>query len=185
MKRADAIRRIFVSSLLAGVASLGGISMATAQVITGCYNPISGAIRLSTPFLPCQLGETTLTWNQIGPAGLPGPAGATGATGARGARGPGVDYSKVYNKDSANVHLPAGTQGSAFAFCNPGDVAVGGSYGVNGPPPFFVYFAGTENNPAYIGSATNVAGDYIFYVYNTGPSEILIFSTVTCAPPVL
>jgi len=95
-----------------------------------------------------------------------------------------VDYSKAYNKDSTPTDIAAGVLFSVFADCNPGDIAVGGNFGVNGPAPFFVYFAGTENDPTKFGSTTDTAGFFIFTVSNTGTSAIRIFSTVTCAPPV-
>ena len=93
-----------------------------------------------------------------------------------------ADVAHTYVKTSANVFVNAGLFGSANAQCNPGDLAIGGSYGVNGAN-FLVYFAGIKTTPGNIGSATQVASFYEFEVRNNNAADqILIFSDVTCAP---
>ena len=145
----------------------------------------------------CKTTETSLNWNQrgvtgstgargptgaAGTNGINGTNGANGATGPTGATGPGVDLTQIYNVDSNTQDVAAGSLGGVTAKCNPGDVAIGGNHGVNGPSNFSVYFEGTSVFPANIGSSTLVAGLYLFDVQNDNASLIKIFATVICVP---
>jgi hypothetical protein len=183
-------RRIQLALLaLAGLALVaGGIAFASIpdsnQVIHGCYVKSGGNLRvIDSTVTNCKASETALNWSQSGPKGATGATGAmgtTGAAGATGATGPGVDLAAVYSVNSGVVHVPASTLGTVDADCNPGDVAVGGNLGVNGPSNFSIYFAGTHIIPANIGSATMVAGYYSFTISNDNASENIIFATVYC-----
>src|SRR4051794_27387486 len=63
-------------------------STATPKVFHACYvTAKKGTFRIITPKGKCRKGETTITWNQIGPRGLRGLRGLTGARGATGAAG--------------------------------------------------------------------------------------------------
>lgn len=58
-------------------------------VITGCYNAVSGNLRLiDSSVTTCKTGETKLTWSQTGPQGPAGTPGAPGAPGQPGEPGP-------------------------------------------------------------------------------------------------
>src|SRR6267378_7068751 len=68
-------------------------------VIGGCYNNVSGLLRVATSSVPCitagnqllinnpLLLETPVSWNQTGPQGPKGDTGAAGPTGPQGAKG--------------------------------------------------------------------------------------------------
>jgi hypothetical protein len=162
-------------------------------VFHACYLKSGGTMRvIDNSVTTCRSTETAIAWNATGPQGPAGPAGSTGPagpagqTGATGPAGPGLDLAKAYVRKSANVTVGAGSQGAANSTCDPGDVAIAGEYGVNGVN-FLVYFAGILTDPAKIGSTTDVASFYEFFVVNNNPAGgagILIFSQATCAPPV-
>ena len=170
-----------------------GVVLATipdaSGVIHGCYTKSGGAVRIiDNSVTNCKASETAISWSVTGPAGptgATGPAGPAGPAGAPGAPGAGIDWTKVYKVDSANVTVFPNVIGSANADCRSGDVAVGGNFGVNGQN-FLVYFAGTHIIPDKVGSTTDLAGYYGFSVRNNNPAggaTILIFSTVYCLPP--
>lgn len=57
-------------------------------VIYGCYNNTNGSARIiDNTTTSCKNGETTIQWNQTGPAGPQGPTGPTGPQGATGPQG--------------------------------------------------------------------------------------------------
>ncbi|WP_127791771.1 hypothetical protein [Agromyces sp. LHK192] len=78
----------------AGILVVGGSVVATAAsqspTYRGCVNQKTGVLRVLQPGKPGKLGscitepavlaETPITWNQQGPAGIPGPTGPAGAT---------------------------------------------------------------------------------------------------------
>jgi hypothetical protein len=80
---------------VAGLALSAGIAYAaipSGGVISGCYLKSGGTLRVLDPSATsCKSGETSLQWNQVGPAGpqgIQGPAGTTGAPGSAGPAGP-------------------------------------------------------------------------------------------------
>jgi type VI protein secretion system component Hcp len=96
-------------ALAVGAAVAGALPSGNGGVITACVNTNNavnpyGMVRIidttttvttnsSLDFYPqpanaCDSDETTLTWNQTGPAGATGPQGATGAQGSQGGQGP-------------------------------------------------------------------------------------------------
>jgi hypothetical protein len=52
--------------------------------ITGCVNKKTGALRIASK---CSTSEKPISWNKIGPQGIPGPQGLTGETGTVGLQG--------------------------------------------------------------------------------------------------
>jgi len=83
--------KVLVSGLVLVVGGIGaGVAVASipdsSGTIHGCYNTITGALRVVDD-KSCNALEKAITWDQQGPAGLPGPQGAQGAQGARGHRG--------------------------------------------------------------------------------------------------
>jgi Collagen triple helix repeat (20 copies) len=102
-----------------GIALAGGTA-ASAQ-IRACYQPGKKPAELkvlTSGKATCPKGYTTLTWNQTGPQGRPGPKGATGPAGPQGVAGPKGDTG------------PAGPQGVAGP---KGDTGATGPQGVAGP----------------------------------------------------
>lgn len=73
------------SSWVAIAAATTSAPIAASGVIRGCYYPNPAYVRILTGTQTCRGGETSISWNQIGPTG---PTGATGATGPIGATGP-------------------------------------------------------------------------------------------------
>ncbi len=88
-------RRVRAGALiaLAGACVAAGIAYASVPdsdgVIHGCYAK-DGSLRVvdTDASQSCDKKETSLTWNQTGPAGPVGATGATGETGATGPAGP-------------------------------------------------------------------------------------------------
>jgi hypothetical protein len=79
-------------ALMLGTVALAAIPGA-GGVITGCYRPETGRLRVidAQAGKRCERGENQVTWNQVGPQGVPGTPGLKGDTGAPGAQGlPGI-----------------------------------------------------------------------------------------------
>src|SRR5438045_9250320 len=88
------VRALARSTLVAGLslAFASGLVYAGAQqanpVYHGCYNKISGVLRMLTHASPrCTRREVSISWNKTGPQGLQGPVGPQGLTGAQGPQG--------------------------------------------------------------------------------------------------
>ena len=81
------------TAVIAAALIVGGVAYATIPdgggVIHSCYARSGGSLRvIDAGVTNCKSGETSLNWNQTGPAGAAGPAGAKGDTGAAGPAGP-------------------------------------------------------------------------------------------------
>lgn len=95
-QRAGRARRLGVSSAVALVLALlfGTVALAAIPgaggAINGCYNKKDGNLRVidAQAGKLCDKAESTLTWNQVGPQGIPGVAGPKGDRGDPGAQGP-------------------------------------------------------------------------------------------------
>jgi hypothetical protein len=127
--------RVFRYGLVATLAfTLGSASVAYGLVangvITGCYNNLTGIIRVATAIAPCIVAgdpilveapwllETPVSWNQVG---QPGPTGAAGATGATGPKG------------DTGAAGPTGPQGLKGATGATGWTGASGATGATGP----------------------------------------------------
>jgi len=92
---------------LAGAVGLASIPDA-GNVIHGCYFPLTGILRVidtgATAPQHCFPGETSLSWNQKGPAGEAGLQGPQGPMGFMGPQGP------------AGPAGPAGASSATFAY---------------------------------------------------------------------
>lgn len=119
------MKKYFVGAAVFAVAAiLGGVAYAAIPdgngVIHGCYDSTNGNLRVIDPSVSkCRTSETSLNWNQTGPAGAVGPQGPIGPVGPQGPKG-----------DKGDTGAP-GAQGPAGA-----DGAVGpqGPAGEQGPP---------------------------------------------------
>jgi len=81
--------RRFVVGSVGLVLVVGGVALASIPdqngVIHACYRNSNGQLRvIDNATQTCSSGETALTWNQTGPAGLQGPVGPTGPEGLPG-----------------------------------------------------------------------------------------------------
>ncbi len=87
---------IAIAAGAAVVLAVAGVAVASIpnadNVINGCYNTGSGALRvIDTSSSQCTSKETALSWNQQGVPGTPGSPGTPGAPGPAGPQGdPGV-----------------------------------------------------------------------------------------------
>ena len=118
MKKLLLVTTLVVAMLFAIVA----VSMAQNQ-INGCYNKVSGVLRIVTGSKPaCTNGETPISWNKVGPKGDKGDTGATGATGPTGPAGVANGITRaVHGAISGDGQI---IQGSGFHFgTNPLDRA--------------------------------------------------------------
>ncbi len=120
------------------------------SVITGCYNA-QGTLRVTDS---CRPDETVISWNQVGPQGLPGepgpegpsgppgeqgeqgepgpegPQGEQGEQGETGPQGPPGPANVVIRSSSANrqEYGSSGPYTVVEATCLPGEQVVGGGY---------------------------------------------------------
>jgi len=103
-------------------------------VIHGCFKSQNGQLRVVAESEACGPSEQALAWNQVGPAGLPGPAGPQGDKGEVGATGPqGIQGTPGLQGErgpqgSQGERGPQGPQG------NPGAKGDPGAEGPQGPP---------------------------------------------------
>jgi hypothetical protein len=79
----------FTLGVIITAASVGAVTYANAagnKTLKACANKSTGAMRYISKG-SCKKTETSLSWSQIGPQGLPGTAGTKGDTGAAGTNG--------------------------------------------------------------------------------------------------
>ena len=107
-----------IVALLAVAAVAYGQIPAPDGTIWGCYTKSTGTIRVIDSGTSCKQGETSLQWNQKGPAGATGPQGNAGPAGATGPQGP---------KGDPGATGASGPQGPK------GDVGPAGATGPQGP----------------------------------------------------
>jgi hypothetical protein len=91
----------------------------------------------------CAAHDRLLTWSARGPQGLTGPQGPAGPPGAKGAPGtPGTPGATKVVVREALVDTSNLQQGTATAFCHPGEAATGGGWEMfHGSIPNFDVFA--------------------------------------------
>jgi hypothetical protein len=101
------------------VAGIGG-----GGVINGCYKSQNGQLRLIDPATGhCLPSERSISWNQTGTQGPPGPKGATGPAGAKGATG---------GTGAKGATGPAGAKGATGATGAKGATGAAGPKGATG-----------------------------------------------------
>src|SRR4051812_30929539 len=93
--RGSRLRRAAKIVVPAGAALGAGAAIAAAAIpsadgtISACYQADGGgSVRFVDAAGNCSTNETSITWNQKGPAGAQGPAGRAGAAGPAGPAGP-------------------------------------------------------------------------------------------------
>lgn len=98
--------------LLIAVSGLASASIPAASgVITGCYTTATSALRLidAEAGQICSKGERLVSWNQVGPQGLPGTSGVSG-----------------YEIVSAGSFFDSSTTKTTSVFCPAGKSVLGG-----------------------------------------------------------
>jgi len=132
MRHVSVIAGLFFAASAAAAASGGG----QATQIYACVN--NGTTKIVPAGTTCPNGQTLLSWNATGPAGVQGPAGRAGPQGADGATGP---------QGLAGPQGPPGPAASAYsvmgdqtfmspnappvlmtAYCSAGDIVTGGGF---------------------------------------------------------
>ena len=106
--------------LLAIFVLMSSQSMAAENVINGCLNKKTGALRVVSDPSKCRKYETPISWNQTGPQGIPGPQGKQGPQGLQGLQGPPGVTVQVYDANgqylgilmhqdgqSAQIYIPS------------------------------------------------------------------------------
>src|SRR5437899_898643 len=78
---------ISLAMLPAGALGAKRKARTVGTTISACYRESGGAVRFSTTRPKCKRGETLLSWNTVGPAGLQGPRGEAGPSGVQGVAG--------------------------------------------------------------------------------------------------
>jgi type VI secretion system secreted protein Hcp len=88
MKRKTILAALVAGALIAAGAAYGIVAHTTAagQTITACV-AADGGMRLAPASGECKKNESVITWNSIGPAGLPGAPGQNGLNGQNGQNG--------------------------------------------------------------------------------------------------
>ncbi len=111
----------FTLGVVITVVSVGAVSFVNAagnKTIKACANKTSGAIRYVAKG-SCRKTETSLSWNQIGPVGLPGIAGQAGVKGDTGPNGHNVRAIDANGKDLGYV---TSWDGSGVSILNNGAI---------------------------------------------------------------
>ncbi len=117
--------RAFRSPIVAAIAGavvtasvVGGVAIAqtsTQAVITACVDQNTGNVRIVGSGSDCRPNETTTTWNQQGPQGIPGTNGANGVSG----------WTRVQGESTV---VQAHTWDRGQARCPEGQRVLGGGY---------------------------------------------------------
>lgn len=114
------------ASIPDGDGTIHGCVTTRPGLLGGLLGPGQGSLRvIDGPAERCRAGETTIRWNQTGPAGPPGPTGPTGSVGPAGPTGP---AGPAGTRGIAGPAGPAGPTGPT------GPTGPAGSPGVAGPP---------------------------------------------------
>jgi hypothetical protein len=176
MKKHVIRRVIVVVAVAAGVCTAAGLAWATSSdegmTINACVAN-DGTLRIASP---CKKGDTSLSWNQVGPAGPQGPTGQTGQQGAIGATGPQGQTGATGPQGNpgpqgtAGSAGPTGTQGATGAIGQAGSQGATGPAGPTGPTgPSNAYTIDTfasggslSTSPTVVASLDVPAGSYVF-----------------------
>ena len=127
-----------------------------------------------TPSAPTTLGSTRSSSTVVGAASV--VASGVGVPGAKPT--PQVGFTKVEYVESATAYAPTGGGGTAWAYCPPGSVPIGGGHrilaGVNQPFPL-VY-----TNTRYEGNG-KLGWTVSFTNWAAGAESLSFVATVLCA----
>jgi type VI secretion system secreted protein Hcp len=95
------------------------------------FTPPTGGPGVPNPAAVCEEGESTVTWNEKGPAGPPGPPGSSGAQGASGESGGETTFG-LENKAGSTFLKLDGISGQATDKRHKGDIEVSSfSFGIH------------------------------------------------------
>jgi hypothetical protein len=174
-------------ALVAAVTMTCGVSAAFASVpdaggvIHGCYKDNNGDLRLVDPAASghdgmCKNHETSVSWNQTGPAGPVGPIGPQGPIGPIGPKG---------DAGATGQQGPIGPKGDTGATGQQGPIGPKGDTGQAGVSPVR-FFAHMAADGTLIASSSNVDTNPNFtgkFSNSTGKYQVRFFADITeCAP---
>lgn len=155
-------------------------------VYSGCYQQVTGELRVIPGSKGCRSGESRVTWNrrgQRGAVGLQGPQGDTGLqgpTGPTGERGPTGSTGPQGPQGNQGIQGPVGAQGPVGPT---GPQGVQGDPGPQGPqgdpgPQGPQGDPGVQGDPGPAGSQL-VTGTPVTSAVNA-PRNTIITATATC-----
>jgi hypothetical protein len=113
-RRGIAVMVVLAALVAAGVAY--GSIPDSSGVIHGCYLKSGGSLRVIDSASKCSSNETSVNWNQQGPAGPQGPQGPTGPTGPAGPAGSQGPAGPQGPKGDTGLQGPAGTSGTSHVY---------------------------------------------------------------------
>ena len=152
----------FVIGFACAALSLGAVTYANAAgngTLKACANKTTGVMRYISKG-SCKKTETSLSWNQMGPSGLPGSAGTNGTTGAKGDTG-----AAGAKGDTGTAGASSPTGFTARSVCGENGTTLC-AVGVQGPSGGTIF---------YVDSTNEIAGyDYL----EAAPADALFVSGV-------
>jgi hypothetical protein len=129
----------FTLGVVITAVSVGAVSFVNAAGnanIKACANKKTGAMRYIAKG-KCKTTETSLSWGQIGPQGLPGTPGASGTAGTNGTNGQNFHIIDATGRD-LGVSLGIGSSGNSVVFLHDG-----GLWEINGDSIQGLFSTGT------------------------------------------
>ena len=174
-------KTIFLFSVLVVTVFIVGVAYANSngEEIHACYNP-AGQIRIVGSADDCKSQETPLTWNIVGPQGLPGPQGPKGEQGEKGDQGDqgpagpaGVSGYEVVSKDFQITSYVF--SGDYSVDCPSGKVVLGG--GAKGIPQ-------SSSNPFVLrGSWPNGDSGWSVKIFDYGFGNLTVYAICADVSP--
>jgi hypothetical protein len=107
------VAMIFVIILVTTLVLITGVFASTSNIIFGCVNNNTGAIRIVSSTTKCFQGERKISWNKQGPQGDQGPQGSSGRRGEQGPPGPQGPQGVQGDTGPTGPQGPQGPQGLA------------------------------------------------------------------------
>jgi type VI secretion system secreted protein Hcp len=157
MKRKTILAALVAGALIAAGAAYGIVAHTTAagQTITACV-AADGGMRLAPASGECKKNESVITWNSIGPAGLPGAPGQNGLNGQNGQNGQNgkdavdpdaVSATITVNKGATKVADAVAVLAISHEIVSPRDVGTGVATGKRQHKPMTVRMAVGASTP--------------------------------------
>lgn len=154
MKRKTILAALVAGALIAAGAAYGIVAHTTAagQTITACV-AADGGMRLAPASGECKKNESVITWNSIGPAGLPGAPGQNGLNGQNGQNGKdavdpdAVSATITVNKGATKVADAVAVLAISHEIVSPRDVGTGVATGKRQHKPMTVRMAVGASTP--------------------------------------
>jgi hypothetical protein len=138
----------------------------------------------STSPVTCPQGQSSISWNQVGPQGPAGPQGAAGPAGATGAQGPAGPagpqgpagtFGTIHTVNQTGS-VPTGNLSTIFVACDTGTpISAGVSWGG--------FVAGVTLQTLRPDPESGTPGDWIVQVANLSGTTISESADVVCVTP--